>query len=57
MFRLIGLVACLLAFSLSGCSKQDVPPPANTATSSRVADEDVLKDQVRPREAIEEQPR
>jgi hypothetical protein len=53
MFRLIGLVICILAFSLSGCSKQD-EPPANTATSSRVPDDNVFKDQVRALEKAED---
>jgi hypothetical protein len=53
MYRLIGLVICIFAFSLSGCSEQDEPAP-NTPTSSRVPDDNVFKDQVRALEKAED---
>jgi ABC-type uncharacterized transport system auxiliary subunit len=52
MFRLVGLVICLLAFSLIGCSEQN-EPAANAPTSSRVPDDNVFKDQVRALEKAE----
>jgi len=53
MYRLIGLVICIFAFSLSACSEQDEPTP-NTQTSSRVPDDNVFKDQVRALEKAED---
>ncbi len=51
MYRLIGLVICILA--LSSCSKQD-EATADTATASRVPDDNVFKDQVRALEKAED---
>ena len=53
MSRLIGLVICILAFSLSGCGEQD-EPAANAPTSSRVPDDNVFKDKVGALEKAED---
>ncbi|MDT8386771.1 MAG: hypothetical protein RQ736_04615 [Thiogranum sp.] len=53
MYRLAGLVICIFAFALSSCSEQD-EPTADPATSSRVPDDNVFKDQVRALEKAED---
>jgi len=42
MSRLLGLVICILAFSLSGCGEQD-EPAAYAPTSSRLPDDNFFK--------------
>lgn len=53
MSRLMGVVICTLAFSLSGCGEQD-EPAANALTSRRVPDDNLFKEKLRALDKAED---